>query len=230
VWRPWLNAALKTLRDVELARAEVTACGLPPHPDDPKNWDLLIALGLILERYSRRARVLDAGATQYSRLLPWLYLYGFRNLHGIDLVYKRPIQAGPIRYEQMDLTRTQFRDRSFDAITCLSVIEHGVDPEAYLREMSRLLRPGGLLVTSTDFWCEPLDLVGKSAYGVPVKIFGPSEVESLVRLAGQWDLHLAGELDLRCQDKAVDWTRMGLQYTFVNVVLKKARGRRRDRT
>jgi SAM-dependent methyltransferase len=225
VWRPWLNSVLKTSRDVELAKTEVAACGLPPHPDDPKNWDLLISLGLILERFPHRARVLDAGATQYSRLLPWLYLYGFRRLQGIDLVYKQPIQAGPIRYEQMDLTRTRFRDRSFDAITCLSVIEHGVDPEAYLREMSRLLAPGGLLLTSTDFWCEQLDLGGKSAYGVPVKIFLPSEIEQLVAVAGRCGLRSTGELDLRCVEKAVDWKPMGLQYTFVNVVLEKAPAR-----
>jgi len=66
------------------------------------------------------------GAPSYTRLLPWLALYGYRDLQGIDLVWKAPARTGPIRFQPMDLTRTTFPDRSFAAIACLSVVEHGV--------------------------------------------------------------------------------------------------------
>jgi len=221
-WTAWVNRALREESELEEALAELKTCGLAPHEDRPKNWDLLIALGLILESTGRDAAVLDMGATQYSRLLPWLFLYGYRSLRGIDLVYTEPIKAGPIRYERMDLTATTFPDRSFDAITSLSVIEHGVDPDRYLREAGRLLRPGGLLITSTDYWCGPVDTGGQTAYGVPIKIFQPDEIRDLVHRAAAHGLEPTGPLDLTCGERAVTWARFGLHYTFVNVVLRRA--------
>lgn len=223
VWRSWANTALQTSGEVDLAVREVAACGLPPHPDRPKNWDLLVALGAILERLPRDAAILDAGAPQYSKLLPWLYLYGYRRLFGIDLTYKRPFTLGSIRYEPMDLTRTTYPDGSFDAIACLSVIEHGVPLDAYVREAARLLRAGGVLVTSTDFWCDPVDSGGREAYGVPIRIFTPPEIEQCVALAAEVGLQPTSPLALDCTDRVVNWSRVGLDYTFVNFVLEKPR-------
>jgi SAM-dependent methyltransferase len=223
VWQSWANTVLQTSEDVDLAVREVAACGLAPHADRPKNWDRLVALGAILERFPRDAAILDAGSTLSSKLLPWLYLYGYRRLHGVDLTYENPIRRGPIRYERMDLTRTTFPDESFDAIACLSVIEHGVPLDAYVREATRLLRPGGLLITSTDFWCEPVSTGGQEAYGVPIKIFTPAEIEQCVALAAEAGLRLTGPLTLDCADRVVNWSRFGLDYTFVNFVLEKPR-------
>jgi SAM-dependent methyltransferase len=221
LWRGWTNACLLTHEDADRARREVARMGLPPHKDAPKNWDLLVAIGLILDRIPRAGTILDAGSTQYSKLLPWLYLYGYRSLHGIDLTYDRPMRRGPIRYRPMDLTRTTFADRSFDAIACLSVIEHGVSFDSYLREAARLLKPNGLLITSTDFWCEPVETGGQEAYGVPIHIMTPAEVESCVALATDHGLHLIRPLDLRCDERVVRWARFGLDYTFTNFVLEK---------
>jgi hypothetical protein len=41
-------------------------------------------------------------------------------------------QAG-IQYG--DITRTDYVQESFGAIACLSVVEHGVNPESYFKEM-----------------------------------------------------------------------------------------------
>jgi SAM-dependent methyltransferase len=164
---------------------------------------------------------MDAGATLYSRLLPWLYLYGFRRLHGIDLRFEEPVVLKPIRYERMDLTATTFDDASFDAVACLSVIEHGVPRDGYLREASRLLKPGGLLITSTDFWCEPLDAGGHEAYGVEAKVFTPDELVSWVEAAPAHGFRITSPLDLRCEERVVHWERVGLDFTFANFVLEK---------
>lgn len=222
-WRSWANTALQTRDDVDASVREIAECGLAPHADRPKNWDRLVALGAILERFPRDAAILDAGSTQSSKLLPWLYLYGYRRLHGVDLTYKRPIKRGPIRYQPMDLTRTTFPDQSFDVIACLSVIEHGVPLDAYVREATRLLRAGGLLITSTDFWCSPVPTGGQEAYGVPIKIFQPEEIEGCVALAVEAGLRLTGPLNLECAERAVTWGRFGLHYTFVNFLLEKPR-------
>jgi SAM-dependent methyltransferase len=202
---------------------------LVPHQDGPKNWDLLVALGQILERTSHRTPVLEMGAARYSPLLTWLYLYGYRRLRGIDLVYERSIRRGPIRLEGMDLTATTYPDHSFGAIACMSVIEHGVDTEAYLREALRLLRPGGVLVTSTDYWPEPINTSGLEAYGQAVRIFDRAAVTALVASAERLGFRPVNPLDLQATDRVVHWERTGLDYTFLNLVLLAPPGGLADR-
>lgn len=54
-------------------------------------------------------------------------------------------------YCAADVTRLPFDDGSFDCVTCGWVIEHLPDPQPGLREMSRVLRPGGsLLLLATE--------------------------------------------------------------------------------
>jgi 2-polyprenyl-3-methyl-5-hydroxy-6-metoxy-1,4-benzoquinol methylase len=221
IWQAWVNTTLKSAEQTETAIAEVRRCGLPPRCEMTKNWDLLVALGLVLERASGKARILDAGATLSSMMLPWLYMYGYSDLWGIDLIYDRSLRRGPIRYEKGDLTQTRFGSSSFDIITCLSVIEHGVSLDAYLREMSRLLRPGGLLITSTDYWVDPIDTRGEIAFGVPMTIFSPSKIKALLGATEIYGLRSIKPVDFECQDKAVGWR--GLSYTFINFVLEKTR-------
>jgi ubiquinone/menaquinone biosynthesis C-methylase UbiE len=54
-------------------------------------------------------------------------------------------------YVAGDLTQLPFADNSFDCITCGWVIEHLPDPRPGLRELSRVLQPGGrLLLLATE--------------------------------------------------------------------------------
>jgi len=54
-------------------------------------------------------------------------------------------------YLAADVTRLPFADGTFDCVTCGWVIEHLPDPEPGLREMRRVLRPGGsLLLLATE--------------------------------------------------------------------------------
>jgi 2-polyprenyl-3-methyl-5-hydroxy-6-metoxy-1,4-benzoquinol methylase len=82
-----------------------------------------------------------------------------------------------------DITHTEYDAATFDAITCLSVIEHGVDLDAYFREMSRILKPGGILITSTDYWQAPIDTKGQEMYGVPIHVFTQQEIRHAIELA-----------------------------------------------
>lgn len=219
----WMNSALKTRQQVDEAVAETQRLRLPPCPDPAKNWDTLAALRQVLEVTKPDARILDAGAEMYSRLLPWLYLYGYRNLVGNNLVFTDTVHRGPIVYQPGDLTRTGFPDASFDAITCLSVIEHGVDAHKYFAEMSRLLKPGGCLVTSTDYFETPTDTRGQEAYGVPIRVLTRADIEQTLAVAATYGFVGKGPIDFTSVDRLVRWDAYGLDYTFIAFALFKAR-------
>ena len=53
-----------------------------------------------------------------------------------------------VRFSCEDVTATRFADASFDLITSFETIEH-VDEDLYLKEVHRILKPGGLLLLST---------------------------------------------------------------------------------
>jgi SAM-dependent methyltransferase len=61
-------------------------------------------------------------------------------------------------------------DSSFDGALCTQVLEHVFTPEAFLREICRVLRPGGVLVLTVPFvWDEheqPHDFGRYSSFGL----------------------------------------------------------------
>jgi len=216
-----MNGTLKTRAEWEAAFENAKQLHVPLHRGPEKNWDHLAAVTTILTSTNRSARILDAGAEIYSNVLPALFLYGYRDLHGINLGFTDPTRRGPIRYIPGDLTRTPYPDAHFEAITCLSVIEHGVPLRDYFREMYRLLKPNGLLITSTDYYPTPVDTRGKVAHGTPIKIFSKPEIQAALELAGSVGFETTGELDLDCDEKPIHWEPFGLEYTFVLFTLRK---------
>jgi len=208
---------LRSQSDYDTAIAECRRLKLPLHHDPPKNWDALGAVSLVLHSVERNARVLDAGAARYSPILPWLYLYGLRSLVGVNLEFTRTRSHGPVRYEPGDITAMAFADQSFDAMTCMSVIEHGVPLEPFAAEAARVLRPGGILVLSTDYAKDPPDTAGLIAYGSPVKILGPGDVDELVAIASSQGLQLVGKLRMDHPGRPLHWSRMNLDFTFIRL-------------
>jgi hypothetical protein len=81
--------------------------------------------------------------------------------------------------------------------------------------MARILKPGGLLVTSTDYFEEPTDTQGQTAYGGPIRIFTKSDMELAFAIADKYGLQLTTAVDLSCQDRVVHWKQYGLRYTFL---------------
>jgi SAM-dependent methyltransferase len=212
---PWWNAVLLSKTDADSVVKQLERLRLPAMQDHPKNWDSLAALDLLLRKTDRNAQILDAGSERYSMILPWLAMYGYRHLRGCNLVFDKPSRMGPIRYEYGDITATSYADATFDAVTCLSVVEHGVNIEAYFREMARIVKPGGLLVTSTDYYETPVDTFGRSAYGVPIRIFDRAAILDAFAIAKRYGFELLSPIDLTARDKVVHWTQHGLSYTFI---------------
>jgi SAM-dependent methyltransferase len=216
---PWHNAVLKNQNEVDSAIGQVRKLGLPVMMEPSKNWDSLAALDLILKSTEKDAQVFDAGGELYSMILPWLYLYGYRNLSAGNLVFKKSIRKAAIRYQYSDITQTEFEPESLDAITCLSVIEHGVSLRSYFAEMFRILKPGGILITSTDYFETEVDTMGQMAFGVPIHIFTRDEIAEALQIASECGFTPTGPLDLSSDERVVHWNR--LDYTFIVFSLEK---------
>lgn len=57
--------------------------------------------------------------------------------------------SGNVEFEAMDVSSLRFDADSFDAVVSFETIEHVDDREAFLHEVSRVLRPSGTFVVST---------------------------------------------------------------------------------
>ena len=215
------NAALRDASDIERAARELAAAGLPPHPDRPKCWDGFLATLHATTTTPRDMPVLDAGAERYSTFLPGLRRLGFSDLTGINTAFTAEEVVDRIRYRPGDVTGSDLADASFGFIACLSVVEHGVDMPAFLREQARLLRPGGHLFVSCDYWETPIDTAGLHAYGVPVRILTRVDLDAAIAVAEAAGLRLVGPSNLGCAEKVVCWERFGLRYTFANLLWRR---------
>ncbi len=98
------------------------------------------------------ASVLDAGCGS-GRTTASLRARGYRAF-GIELAIEalRKTVAGklPAALCAVDAP-LPFRDSTFDAIYCAEVLEHLIDPAAAIRELRRVLRPGGRIVASVPY-------------------------------------------------------------------------------
>jgi len=101
---------------------------------------------------------IGCGVGHWSRLL-YPYLRQPARLTGLDReprwVAEAPEQfyrafpeanRGLISFQQGDASRISLPDDSFDVVTCQTLLMHLPEPLAALREMLRILRPGGLLI------------------------------------------------------------------------------------
>jgi len=220
---PWINTNLKSQDETKLTLRIIENTKLNPHPSVPeKNWDSLIALSIITQNLNKSAMILDAGGEKNSLIIFWLYQLGFSNLKCLNLTFNKKIKRGDIEFIPGDLTKTSFPDNYFDAITCISVIEHGVDEIKYFKEMYRILKKGGLLITSIDYWENEIDRMNGLAYNNPIYVYNKNSVRILLEKAQKQGFVLFGpEIDLNCKNKVVKWKKFSLDFTFLIFSLTK---------
>ena len=113
-------------------------------------------------------KILDLGCGNqpYRR-----YLTGVGQYVGLDYPPTRECLESSVKPEVHGDARTlPFADHSFDGVLCFQVLEHVDRPETVLKEMGRVLKPGGVGLISVPFFynlhMEPNDYFRFSPYGI----------------------------------------------------------------
>jgi len=188
--------------------------------DRLKSWDVAATLDFIQSHLAKDAAIADIGCFA-SEVLIALHKAGYTNLTGIDLNERLDRMPHPesIRYRVADFTDTGLPAASLAAITSISVIEHGFDADKLLREVARLLQPGGYFIASFDYWPDKIDTEGIKFFGMSWLIFSREDVERLMERARAHGLVPAGQLSFGAAERPIDCG--GKKYTFAHLVLRK---------
>lgn len=215
------NTVLKSSTVVDRCKSIITRSNLILHQDSPKNWDNLIALYNVVSTTDSSLPIMDIAATKESAFLPSLQKLGYDKLISINIDQPIEENINGISYLKGDCTKTEFPDSCFGFIACLSVIEHGVDIDKFFAETARLLASGGHVFVSTDYWETPVDTLGQTAFGAPVKVFTADDIQELIKSAEKCGFRLTSPLpsNLSCEEKVVNW--IGMDYTFINLLFQK---------
>jgi len=141
--------------------------------DDEEDWYVGLPLWRTIQSV-RRPLVLDV-ATGTARL-PLALLRRFQfNGHIIALDLSRRMlhvareklapHGDRVTLMRQDAMQLPFPDKIFDVVTCLEALEFLPSPARALREMVRVLRPGGVLMTTNRIGWEAKLLPGKALSG-----------------------------------------------------------------
>ena len=126
---------------------------------------------LIARQYAKGLRVLDvaSGEGYGSHLLAHVAASVVGVDLSVDAVAHAAVRypASNLRYVAASCTHIPEPDASFDVIVSFETIEHITEHEAFLREVNRLLVPGGLFIISSPNRPEYSDRTGyKNAFHV----------------------------------------------------------------
>lgn len=207
--RTQLDPALKRIREKKFF----------PHGDLVKNWDTMLAYDKLRETCQEDASILDAGGEEYSQILPWLATEGYTDLNVVNTLFTNIKTQNGVVYRYGNIEGLKYLDESFNAISCLSVLEHGVDLDKFFPEMMRILKPGGHLILSVDYEYDEIDCSGIEAFGVPMKIFSAADIQNMCDLAQSCGFMVPNTLELTATNKPVTWN--GKSYGFIYIEMKK---------
>lgn len=213
---------LQNWQEIETATRALQRSSLPSHLTIQKNWDQwLLAQLLQASDIDRQSKILDLGCGDCCTL-EFLATLSYDNLHGIDLTVKLdPDASSAYQLYQGDLTATPFPDRAFDVAVSISVIEHGVDLDAFFREAYRLLKPNGLLFVTTDYWQHKISIDSSiQPFGLSWSIFSQPEIEEAIELARTHGFTVDQNREIpACTETTVSWYEK--DYTFIALTFKK---------
>ena len=110
----------------------------------------IIAHGLDIPAY---LRMLQKNGVRRTIKTVGRKLFGIDRRYALELMRQLHLErrTRPL-VREMDACHLHFDDESFDFVYCRSVLHHIPEPEKVLREVSRVLRPGGVSYISTHLY------------------------------------------------------------------------------
>jgi SAM-dependent methyltransferase len=137
-------------------------------------------------------RLLDVGCSTGALVMS--ALRDSVDAEGVEPAAKaaRAAQAAGLKVHSGTLSEAAYQRESFQAVTLMEVIEHLRDPGELLREISRILLPGGILVIGTGnaaSWTvmlmgERWDYFQVERYGGHISFFTPHSLTCLAQRCG----------------------------------------------
>ena len=220
------------------------ANGLPLHSDPAKCWDFSnIRNTLIRNNIKFDASIMDfgCGTSIYGAItLEFMRTMGYKKLLGVDLHVPQYARLGasirgwtkfrefmPYRLRSGDMNSIDLANHSVDMVILLSVVEHGVDLDKMFSTLARILKIGGIIYLSTDYWHKEINvtasLVASGACNndpLSWTIFDPSSLSHMIALARKHGFCARGGAEIpACQESPVYW--QGVNYTFIAIEFEK---------
>ena len=125
--------------------------GLGKIPIEDERVRYAVAIKPLL-KLPKTSFILEAGCGA-GRLLRALDALGYQNTVGIEISDARlreVVRLGPKTTRLVCTDQVPFVPASFDAVVSTGVIEHVTDPQAWLADLTRVVRSGGLLAITSD--------------------------------------------------------------------------------
>jgi SAM-dependent methyltransferase len=111
------------------------------------------------------------------------YLWDSAGNPGVEGRFLRWAEAHGVRPRFASLFNLPVPDATYDVVTCISVVEHVPFKQAALREVLRVLKPGGRLILTFDFSSTPdrhqdtlrCEIFSPASLGATLQQFGVNE-------------------------------------------------------
>lgn len=178
-------------------------------------------------------KVLEAGCGDGLILLSLLRLFKIDG-YGVDFSEEAKKRAEALmkeegnhfNYDLANINELPYEENSFDKIICLGVIEHFKDQEKCLKELYRVLKPGGhvIMMTPNRLSVGVLDRVLKEAvgrwpFGYQTE-FSPGTLEKKMRSAGFCIQKTEGILRKRLPNDNTTFKMIGYLDRVISLVVK----------